>query len=202
MKKVIVFSLLIIFGCTNKQNEPDCKDQGIKIEYLMDIDKLVQNGYICDNHFDDFGINELKRCKVEFSDSNYKVLYNGFRSRVLFDKKENLKLAVNSLLPDFRPVKNRPFSLYVLNDKLMPVYGITKFTNVPLSVFKIEYKNKQIILTEAVDKESKNIDVNKLTYQEILVLIKKIKNTFKYKPKKGTIDDYFYKVPYWTEGRE
>ena len=30
----------------------------------------------------------------------------------------------------------------------------------------------------------------------------KIKNTFKYKLSEGTLDDYFYKVPYWTEGRE
>jgi len=109
MKKIIVSSLLIFFGCTNKQKELDCKDQGIKIQYLTDIDKLVKNGYKCDNHFDDFGIDELKRCKVVFSDSNYKILYNGFRSRVLFDKKENLKLAVNSLLPDFRPVKKPTF---------------------------------------------------------------------------------------------
>ena len=202
MKRVIIFSLLIFFGCTNKQKELDCKNQRIKIEYLTDIDRLIKNGYICDNHFDDFGIDELKRCKVVFSDSNYKILYNGFRSRVLFDKKENLKLAVNSLSPDFRPVKNRPFSLHVLNDRLMPVYGITKFTNVSLSVFKIEYKNKKIVLSEAINEESKNIDVNKLTYQQILELIEKIKNTFKYKVREKTLDDYFYKVPYWTEGRE
>ncbi|MEA9412653.1 hypothetical protein [Flavobacterium sp. PL02] len=201
---MIKYSLFIAFlfvFCTNKK-ESDCKDQGIKIEYLTDIDKLVQNGYKCDNHFDNFGVDELKRCQVEFSDSNYKVLYNGFRSRVLFDKKENLKLAINSLSPDFRPVKNRPFSLYVLNDRLMPVYGITKFTNVGLSVFKIEYKNNKIVLSEAINKESKNIDVNKLTYQQILELIEKIKNTFKYKVREKTLDDYFYKVPYWTEGRE
>ncbi|WP_295094388.1 hypothetical protein, partial [uncultured Flavobacterium sp.] len=126
---MIKYSLLLVFllvFCTNKK-EIDCKDQGIKIEYLSDMDKLIQNGYVCDKHFEDFGLDELKRCKVVFSDSNYKILYNGFRSRVLFDKKENLKLAVNSLLPDFRPVKNRPFSLFILNDKLMPVYGITKF---------------------------------------------------------------------------
>ncbi|MBE8723364.1 hypothetical protein [Flavobacterium hungaricum] len=201
---MIKYSLLLVFllvFCTNKK-EVDCKDQGIKIEYLSDMDKLIQNGYVCDKHFEDFGIDELKRCKVVFSDSNYKILYNGFRSRVLFDKKENLKLAVNSLLPDFRPIKNRPFSLYILNDKLMPVYGITKFGVDSPSVFKIEYKNNKIILLDAVDKESKNIDVNKLTYQQILLLISKIKNTFKYKLSEGTLDDYFYKVPYWTEGRE
>jgi hypothetical protein len=202
MKKVIVFSLLIFFGCTNKQKELNCKDQGIKIECLTDIDRLIKNGYICDKQFDDFGIDELKRCKVVFSDSNYKVLYNGFRSRVLFDKKENLKLAVNSLLPDFRPVKNRPFSLYILNDKLMPVYSIAKFGNTTMSVFKIDYKNNKIILSEAVDEESKNININKLSYQQILVLISKIKNNFTYQPTKGTFEDYFYKVPLWTEGRE
>lgn len=200
---MIKYSLLVFLFvfCTNKK-ETDCKDQGIKIEYLTDIDKLVQNGYICDNHFDDFGIDELKRCKVVFSDSNYKVLYNGFRSRVLFDKKENLKLAINSLLPDFRPVKNRPFSLYVLNDKLMPIYGITKFGRDSLSIFKIEYKNKKIVLSEALDKESKNINVCKLSYSEIVKLIKNIKYDFVYKKQDTTLDEYFYNVPFWTEGRE
>ena len=204
VNKMIKYSFLLVFFfifCTNKKDS-DCKDKGIKIEYLSDIDKLVQNGYICDNHFDDFGIDELKRCKVVFSDSNYKILYNGFRSRVIFDKKENLKLAINSLLPNFQSVKNRPFSLYILSDKLMPIYGITKFGVDRPSVFKIDYKNNKIILSEAVDKEGKNIDVNKLTYQEILLLITKIKTKFTYKLSEGTLDDYFYKVPYWTEGRE
>lgn len=200
---MIKYILLVFFilSCTTKK-ETECKNQGIKIQYLTDVDKLVQNGYICDKHFDDFGIDELKRCKVVFSDSNYQVLYNGFRSRVIFDKKENLKLAINSISPDFQPVKNRPFSLYILNEKLMPIYAITKFSNDSLSVFKIEYVKKKILLSEAVDKESKNINVNKLTYQEILSLIPKIRNEFKYKPRRTSLDDYFYEVPYWTEGRE
>ncbi|WP_433831139.1 hypothetical protein [Flavobacterium anhuiense] len=200
---MLKYSLLLffIFTCTNKK-EIECKDQGIKIEYLTDIDKLVKNGYICDKYFDDFGIDELKRCKVVFSDSNYKVLYNGFRSRVLFDKKENLKLAINSISPDFKPVKNRPFTLFILNNKLLPVYAISKFSNDSLSVFKIEYIKKKILLSEAINRESKNINVNKLTYQEILSLIPKIKNEFKYKPRKTSLDDFFYDVPYWTEGRE
>ncbi|MCY1458006.1 hypothetical protein D9M71_753490 [compost metagenome] len=71
-----------------------------------------------------------------------------------------------------------------------------------MSVFKIEYSKKKIVLSEAIDEESKNINVNKLTYKEILELIKKIKDEFKYKPKKTSLDDYFYNVPYWTEGRE
>jgi hypothetical protein len=200
MIKHVLISFLFIF-CT-KNKEIECKDQGIKIEYLTDIDKLIQNGYVCDRKFDNFGIDELKECKVLFSDLRYKILYNGFRSRVMFDKKENLKLAVNSISPDFKPVKNRPFSLYILNDKLMPVYGITKFSNVDFSVFKIEYKNNKVILSEAVDKESKNIDVTKLTYKQILLLIPKIKNTFTYRLKKETLDNYFYNVPFWTEGRE
>ena len=54
---MIKYSLLLLFlfvFCTNKK-EDGCKDKGIKIKYLTDIDKLVQNDYICDNHFDDFG---------------------------------------------------------------------------------------------------------------------------------------------------
>jgi len=35
----------------------------------------------------------------------------------------------------------------------MPIYGITKFGIDSPSVFKIEYKNNKIILSEAVDKE-------------------------------------------------
>ena len=67
-------------------------------------------------------------------------------------------------------------------------------------VYKYEYIKGSIKLKKAMNKESKNINVDKLTYKEIILLVKKIKEKFIYKPEKGGFDDYFYDVPLWTEG--
>lgn len=104
MKKVIVFSLLIFFGCTNKQKELDCKNQGIKIKYLTDIDKLIRSKYICDYSFNTFRKDRLDKCKILFSDENYKVIYDQYKTRLLIDKKLNLKFAIVSISPDFKTI--------------------------------------------------------------------------------------------------
>lgn len=196
--KYLFIGFFFVF-CTNKKTI-ECKDQGIKIVYLSDLDKLIKNGYKCDTAFNDFGISRLETCKVLFSDSNYKVLYNGYKTRLLFDKKENLKLAINSVAPDFRIIESKPYALFVLDDKLMPVYAIAKLGEDHFSVYKIAYKNNVTVISKATNKESQNINVNTLTYDQIIVLISQMKNTFTYKFSPGSLDDYFYDVPFWTEG--
>ena len=200
MKKVIVFSLLIFFGCTNKQKELDCKNQGIKIEYLTDIDKLIRSKYICDYSFNTFGKDRLDKCKVLFSDENYKVIYDQRNTRVLIDKKLNLKFAIVSISPDFKTIEPVPKSLYILDDKLMPIYSITKFGKDKFHTYRYKYDKGNLIIEIAIDKKSKNINVDKLTYKEIISLVSKMKNKFTYKVNKGDFDEYFYDVPLWTEG--
>lgn len=200
MIKYIIISFFLFFS--NQKTQNPCSNKGIKIEYLKDLDKLIKNGYKCDNQFNNFGISQLKNCEVLFSDSNYKVVSNNYKSRILFDKKENLTLAINSVDPYFRDIQKRPFTLYILNNRLMPEYAIAKLGKKNMSVFKIEYIKSKVIIKKAFEKESKNINVNKLTYSQIKVLIKKIKLKFKYKLEKETLDEYYYKVPYWTEGLE
>ncbi|MDR6969252.1 hypothetical protein J2X31_003279 [Flavobacterium arsenatis] len=198
---MIRYSLIAIFlfFCSSKETEK-CIDRGIKVEYLGDIDKLIKDGYKCETKFNHFNIEELKNCKILFSDQNYKIVYNGYKTRLLFDKKENLIIAINSITPHFKIIKDRPFSLYILNEKLMPVYAIARFGESNFSVFRIEYLNGKIILSKAIDEESKNINVCNMKYTQIVDLTKKIKYKFSYKKERQTLDNYFYKVPFWTEG--
>jgi len=195
------YSLIVIFlfFCSCKDTE-HCADRGIKVAFLSDIDKLIKDGYKCDNKFNHFNIDELKNCKVLFSDRNYKIVYNGYKTRLLFDKKENLTLAINSVTPHFTIIKGRPFSLYILNEKLMPVYAIAKLGKENFSVYRIEYLKNEIVISKAIDDESKNINVCTMKYTQIVDLTKKIKYKFSYKKEKQTLDNYFYKVPFWTEG--
>lgn len=199
--KMIQYSLLVFFlvFCTNKKNEK-CVDRGIKLEYLSDIDKLIKDGYKCESAFSHFNIDELKNCKVLFSDINYKIVYNGFKTRLLYDKKEKITIAINSITPDFRIIRGRPYALYILNEKLMPVYAIAKLGEENFSVYKIDYLQNKIVISKAINKESKSINVCTMKYIQILDLIRKIKNDFSYKKEKQTLDNYFYKVPFWTEG--
>jgi len=201
MFKMIRCSLIaiLLFFCSGKETE-NCIDRGIEIEYLRDIDKLIKDGYKCENKFNHLNIEELKNCKILFSDLNYKIVYNGYKTRLLFDKKQNLTLAINSVTPHFTIIKDRPFSLYILDEKLMPVYAIAKFGKDNFSVYRIEYLKGEIVVSKAIDEESKNINVCNMKYTQIVDLTKKIKYKFSYKKEKQTLDNYFYKVPYWTEG--
>ena len=199
---MIKYSLLLLFlfvFCTNKK-EDGCKDKGIKIEYLTDIDKLIGSKYICDYSFNTFGKDRLDKCKVLFSDENYKVIYDQYKTRLLIDKKLNLKFAIVSISPDFKTIETVPKSLYILDDKLMPIYSITKFGKDKFHTYRYKYDKGNLIIEIAIDKESKNIKVDQLTYKEIILLVSKMKNKFTYKINKGDFDEYFYDVPLWTEG--
>lgn len=198
MKKTL-FSFLLIHAFGNAQNG-QCIDKNIKIKYLSDIDKLIKSKYICDASFQTFGKDRLDKCKVLFSDKNYKVVSDQYKTRILIDKKRKLNFAIVCIAPDFKIRKEFPNSLYLLDDKLMPIYSISKSGEKNYHVFKYEYINGNIITKKAIDKESQNINVDRITYKEILVLVSKIKEKFTFKTEKDSFDDYFYDVPLWTEG--
>jgi len=82
----------------------------------------------------------------------------------------------------------------------MPLYSISKSGEKEFHVFKYEYINDEIIVKKAIDSESNNINIDKLSYPQIIKLTNKIKNVFTYKNTNNTFDDYFFEVPLWTEG--
>lgn len=198
MKKIL-FCFLLIYTFCNSQSK-QCIDKNIKIEYLSDIDKLIKSKYICDSSFQTFGKDRLDKCKVLFCDKNYKVITDQYKTRIFIDKKLKLNFAIVCIAPDFKIRKEIPNSLYLLDNKLMPVYSISKSGKKNYHVFKYEYVNGNIITKKAIDKESQNINIDKLTYNEILLLVSKIKEKFTFKLEKDSFDDYFYDVPLWTEG--
>lgn len=199
MKEMMILFLLIFVNC-NSQHKKDCIDKKIVLEYLSDIEKLIGSKYICDYSFNTFGKDRLDKCKVLFSDVNYKVIYDQRKTRLLIDKKLNLKFAIVCISPDFKIRETVPNSLYILDDKLMPIYSITKFGKDEFHTYRYKYNQGTLIIEIAIDKESKNINVDKLTYKEIISLVSKMKNKFTYKINKGDFDEYFYDVPLWTEG--
>lgn len=199
MKKMLILFLLIFINC-NSQNKKHCIDKKIKLEYLSDIDKLIASKYICDYSFNTYGKFRLSQCKVLFSDENYKVIYDQRNTRILIDKKLNLKFAIVSITPDFKTNETFPKSLYILDDKLMPIYSITKFSKDKFHTYRFKYDKGNLNKEIAIDKESKNINVDKLSYEEIISLVSKMKTKFTYKRDKGDFDEYFCDEPLWSEG--
>ncbi|PBJ13327.1 hypothetical protein [Flavobacterium sp. ACN6] len=198
MKKTLFFFLLIYTFCHAQKKQ--CIDKNIKIEYLSDIDKLIKSKYICDASFETFGKDRLEKCKVLFCDKNYKVSSDQYKTRIFVDKKLKLNFAIVCIIPDFKIRKETPNSLYLLDDRLMPIYSISKSGEKNYHVFKYEYVNGNLITKKAIDKESQNINIDQLTYKKILSLVSKIKGKFTFKTEKESFDDYFYDVPLWTEG--
>ena len=51
----------------------------------------------------------------------------------------------------------------------MPIYSIT--------TYRYKYDKGNLIIAIAIDKESKNLNVDKLTYKAIISLVSKMKNS-------------------------
>ncbi|MFL9836994.1 hypothetical protein ABS768_05750 [Flavobacterium sp. ST-75] len=177
-------------------------DKEIKLTTLSDINKLIDNAYICDSTFNDYSKDRLERCKVIFSDRNYKVVTDYNKTRILFDKKYKLIFAVVSISPDFKARDFAPYALYVLDDKMMPIYSISMLGGKEFHIYKYTYKDKQVHIEKAkkINEMNINLNLNNLRYSELLTLIDNIKNKFEYEYINKSLDQYFYDVPYWTEG--
>lgn len=203
--KLVVVLIFIFFlgGCNLKEkmnNKSKCLNKNIRLKYLSDLDNLIYNGYICDSSFNHFSNDRLKKCKVVFSDSNYKIATNFDKTRIIFDKKNDLILALNYTYPDFKIRDDYSTGLYILNEKLMPIYSVTHSWKEGMRVFNYKYKNGKCFVYKAIDEESKDINIDKLLYSDVVILINDIRNRFVYIDTGLELDSYFYKTPYWTEG--
>ncbi|MHC0443712.1 hypothetical protein, partial [Flavobacterium sp. 3-210] len=78
------------------------------------------------------------------------------------------------------------------------IYSITKFGKDKFHTYRYKYDRGNLFIEIATDNESKNINVDKLTYKELTSLVSKMKTKFTYKINKGDFDEYFYDVPLWT----
>ena len=173
----------------------------MEINYLADLQTLIKNGYTCDTLFADKYTNaRFSHCRVLFDDPKYMVAYDNYKCRILFDKKNNLKLAIVSIAPWFPKNKVYPNSLYILNNELFPLYSISTGGEMEHRVNKYIYQDGNVYINTAVDKESIGINIDTIKYKELIEIINKIKNEFSYKDSGYQLDNHFYGTPYWTEG--
>jgi len=197
MRKILALVLISFVSCTDSKEE--CTNQKIKLDHLADITKLAGNGYKCDTTFQDFGNSRLKKCRVLFSDTNYKLAIDSYKCHVLFDKKNDLIIAIMRPFASVKIIQSTPISLYILDEKLMPEFSISKFSEKNYQIWKYVYKDGEVHIHKAPD-TVEELDVSKLRYEQVVQLVHKIKGGIAYEDKWYSLDEYFYNSPYWTEG--
>jgi hypothetical protein len=196
MKLIIVIVAFFIFGCSKQE----CDDKQITLRHLSDINLLMNDGHKCDTVVADYDNSRLNKCKVLFADANYKLAADSYKSHILFDKNNNVTMAIVRPFPSVKIEKYTPLSLYILDKKLMPVFSITKLSGKEYRVIKYIYDKGKVHVHEAENiKGNRNLNVKDLTYKEVLELIHKIR-TYNYKDTGTELEEYFYDTPYWTEG--
>lgn len=187
------FVLCFLISCNS-----DCPNRNIAINYLIDINQLVKDNYRCKNHlFNDFGNEDLKDYKVVFSDKRYEVVYNNNKVRLFFDKEKDMRLAIVSAGPELIRNSLRPNSLYVLDEKLMPIYSISLLER-KHRVFKYEYIKGVVNTKIATNKESMGINIDNIPYDDLLSLIKSMDTSFTFVNTKWS-DSVYYNIPLWVD---
>ncbi len=212
--------LLLIFSLISacKQNlenknisKSDCEVKVSKFKYPSSLEKLIEIKYKCDTILP-FIENDTrkftKKLYVIFSDQNYSLINFDRRTRLLWDKNEEIIFAFKAAeidnfyfnKPAYKEIY--PLTIYILNRKLLPIYH---FQGNEISIFQDDKKNKKFkqFRIELEDKSlAKNIDIGVIEYENLVSIIKDL-NANKFIKKEsigGTVLDYFYKnPPVWTE---
>jgi hypothetical protein len=216
MKRQLFLISILSFVISCKQNTEnknnvtkECDVKISKFEYPGSLEKLVEIKYKCDTilpFIENDNLEFTKKLFVIFSDRNYSLINFDRKTRLLWDKREDIIFAFKaSEIDNFYFNKSGykelyPLTIYILNKQLMPIYH---FQSNEISIFHDDKKNKKFKeFRIELEKKSlaKNIDV--IEYENLVKIVKEL-NANKYMKKEligGTLLDYFYKnPPVWTE---
>jgi hypothetical protein len=211
---ILLLNFILIFSCNNyrKLDNKDYSKCEKKIDsffYPKDLESLIEKNYICDNNIP-FIFNDdrafCKRMKVVFSDKNFMLINFDRKTRILFDRKEDIIIVFKASeidnfyfnKPEYKELY--PLSFYVVDKKFLPKYH---FSGNIISVFKDNVNKKKYDEYKVSMKNHKlNINYNLFDYHDLIKTIKELNNgNFIVKEEIGPdILNYFYKnEPIWTE---
>lgn len=200
--------MFLIASCQEKKSIMiNCEERINHFNYPSDIELLESENYVCDSLiFNNFKIeyqqNDLKMYegfKIIFSDKNYCLAEYDLRTRLLYDRKENLWLVFKAgEVGNFyfnKPGYKNLYGLgniYVLDKNLIPLYS---FNKLGLRKYRLNDEKK---ITESLDIELKNTkishNIDLINYNEILKITNELKSN-NYIEKGNFRNEYFYKNP-------
>ncbi|MFB9077058.1 hypothetical protein ACFFLS_03550 [Flavobacterium procerum] len=211
----IMINYILFVSCNRHQNSitlqenMNCDKKVDSFNYPKDLESLEEKKYICDNTIPFIENDErlfLKKMKITFSDKSFALINFDRKTKILFDKTENLLLVFKaSEIDNFYFNKSSykelyPLSLYVLDEKYLPKYH---FAGEVITIFKDNVKMKKFEEYRVVMKNkplNKNYELFK--YSDLIKVIKEL-NKGNYEIEEEISPDmlnYFYKEePVWIE---
>lgn len=216
MKKsiFIIFCSICFFGCTkkevqvaNKQN--DCEKIIDSFSFPADLEILDEKKYICDSvlpFIDKENRKFFNQMKITFSDKNFILIFFNRKTKILFDKKENLLLVFKATeIDNFYFNKSGykelyPLTFYVLDEKYLPKYY---FSGNVISVFKDNVRLKKFEKYKVVmNNEFLNDNYEVFNYSKLINVVKELEKgnyTIKEDISSDILNHFYKEEPIWVE---
>jgi hypothetical protein len=215
-KKIVIIILASLFSCQKRQivstKEDDnkgCEEKVLDFLYPAHLEELINSNYICDTTIP-FLENDkrkfIKQLSVYFSDKNFMLLVYDRKTRLLWDKKEDIIFAFKASeidnfyfnKKDYKEIY--PLKIYVLNKKLIPIYNIGGEQN---SVF-IDDAKKGRLIEYNIELKNKTVlkKLEDLEYVDILEIVDELKKKEFLKKddvSSSLLEYFYYDTPVWTE---
>lgn len=211
MKLKFYFGIILIsFLSCVKENKFSKDEKSIscvecfKRELVFEkLNYYTTNKFIC-NQYGTKNFDEKRKKKVYgyFSDKNFDFYGYEDNTRIIFDKKMKIWMAISSNGYsgfEYNNMKNRYISFYFLDENLTPLCHINQAFDV--SIFIDDKKNKKLREFVVNIDDLEKIKLESVSYEQILLLHSKlIKKEYKIVKEKTNTDlDEFYKdQPLWT----
>lgn len=212
---LIMINYILLVSCNRHQNSiilqenMNCEKKVDSFNFPKDLESFEEKKYICDTippFIENGGRLFFKKMKITFSDKSFALINFDRKTKILFDKKENILLAFKASEIDnfyFNKPSNKevyPLSFYVLDEKYLPKYH---FAGEVISIFKDNVKMGKFEEYRIVMKNkplNKNYELFK--YSDLIKVITEL-NKGNYEIEKEISPDmlnYFYKEePIWIE---
>ena len=131
---VLIFILGSCSTGSNKQkgdnitNNDSCRVMVFNFNYPDDLNRMDSLNYICRDSFLQALVlkNDLKIVPL-FSDRNYVLLNYDFRTKLLYDKRNDLFFCFKRSVDSYNFNKESIYSIYILNKHGLPLYLINQF---------------------------------------------------------------------------
>ena len=205
MRKCVLTLILFSFLFCKKENNISVKNDKTECVESFDRKKVFEklNYYIKIKNICNDNKNKIdKKIYLYFSDINFEFYAFDDNTRIIFDKKMKIWMAISSngyFGFDYVDNKNRYISFYFLDENLTPICHINQVFDV--SIFIDDKKNKKLREFVVDIEDFEKCKLESVSYEQILKLHSKIimKKYKIVKEKNNMYLEEFYKdTPLWT----
>lgn len=214
MTIVHLILILLLFVCSSCSSEggkgekihsDSCKVIISNFNYPNDLNRIDSLKYICSPFLLE-NITDMKelRLSLSFNDKNFSLFNYDFRTKLLYDKRNDLLLCFKHDV-DYHDFSRKSIeSVYILDSSLMPQYILRWrfYVDNDNYIEKLYYGDVSSTpyFLHIKLKRGNQPQLNKLNYDDIVEITKElIKGRYTLTKERYSLDAHFKTIPLWTD---